>query len=130
MNQNPSENHNQKEKPSNPILTFFGLSGRALIFKLLIILAIPFGFLIDYSHNLYLKILFSLLATGCFIGAIIFYIKQRKMFLKDYQNVKIGETPLMPTYSNDFPMKDSIIMLLLILFGIGVIMVIAKYFIK
>lgn len=124
------QSSDKKEKSSNPVLTFFGLSRRAILYKLLIVLAIPFGVSIDLTHNFYLKILFGFLTTCCFIGAIIFYIKQRKLFLRDYQNVKVGKTPLIPTYSYDFPMKDSIIMLLLILLGIGLIIVISIYFIK
>lgn len=128
---NENEPQQDRQKLSNPIRTFLGISNRGIIYQLFIYLAfVPVIVCNLLPENIYFTVITYVLSTLCFVMAAIYYIKERKYFIKDYQNVKIGKIPLLPTYSYDFPMKDSIIMLVLILIGIVLIGFLANLFVK
>lgn len=120
-----------EQKPSNPIRTFLGISNRALIYKFLIILGFLPAVLGGYfRQNIFLEILFYTLSILCFVTGITYYIKERKNFLRDYRAVKVGKVPILDLYAHDYPMKDSLIMLALLLLGIVAIGFLANYFVK
>ena len=115
MEQNP-DNEVTKYKPANPVLTLLGLNRKQLIFTIFAWIAV--SIVIIYSDEIGDLGMTALIIIGLSVFGI-FYIKNRKKFIQDFEEVKLDGVPLMPAHTRQLSRREVILIVSgAILFGL------------
>ena len=117
MKENNKTSDARNYKSEKAVFTFLGLNSKQIVFRLLALVVVILLISETDSGTLMYGI-YAVLAVS-----LILYLFWRKKLIADYKAVNIKSIPILPLHSHDFPMKNSIIMLGLILLGMAVLVV-------